>query len=82
MAEIASIQIFEHQRGRRFSARLRTADKQPRIINGERSDVLTDAVLAVVVKYHRATRWREGDRGRPPAARDIPQKLESRKRSS
>jgi hypothetical protein len=82
MAEIASIQVFEHNRGRRFSATLRTADERPRVISGERSDDLTSAVLAVVVKYHRATRWREGDKGRPPAARDIPKKLEGRKRSS
>jgi hypothetical protein len=80
MAEIANIQVFEHTRGRRFSARLRTTDERPRIINGERSDDLTSAVLAVVVKYHRATRWQEGERGRPPAARDIPKKLEGRRR--
>ena len=82
MAEIANIQVFEHKRGRRFSAMLRTPDARPRVIKGERSDNLTSAVLAVVVKYHRATRWREGDKGRPPAARDIPKKLEGRRQSS
>ena len=81
MGAVATIQILEHMRGQRYSARLQTADEKPRVISGQRHNDLTTAVLNVLAKYDNAQRWQAGKRGRPPAARDIPKRLEGPRRS-
>jgi hypothetical protein len=81
MAELATIRVFEHARGRRYSAMLTTEDETPRTVSGDRHDDLTTAVLNVLAKYDNSRRWYPGKRGRPPAGRDIPGRLESRRRS-
>jgi hypothetical protein len=79
MPELATIRIFEHTRGRRFSAQLGSTETG-RVIIGPRQDNLIDAVLKTLAKYERATRYRTGDRGRPPAAQNIPDRLEGKRR--
>jgi hypothetical protein len=80
MAELATIRIFEHARGRRYSAQISTSNPPQRFVTGERHEELIQAVLNVLAKCEKADRWQPGDRGRPPAARDIPGRLKRRQR--
>jgi hypothetical protein len=75
---IATIEIFEHTRGRRYSAQLRPSGEPRRVVLAPRDNELKMAVLNVLVKYEKAHKWSAGKVGRPPAARDIPRRLERR----
>jgi hypothetical protein len=76
MPELATIRIFEHARGRRYSAHIEATRPANRTILGERHEDLRQAVLNVLAKYDKARRYQRGDRGRPPGARDVPGELE------
>ena len=78
MGTLATIQILEHARGQRYSARLQTTDEPLRIVVGPRHNDLVTAVLNVLANYDNAKRWHAGKRGRPPAARDVPNRLEKK----
>ena len=75
---IATIEIFEHRRGRRYSAQLRPSGEPRRVVSAPRHNELKMAVLNVLVKYETAQKWHAGKVGRPPAAKDIPKRLERR----